>query len=100
MLQAGVMTVGAVFAVATLLADLLYAMPQSAHPLRGERNERRLSEPPSSAKSMPAHEFGATLAACRSATFLIGLLIVLFWVGCAIFGRALVPYDPYRRRSC
>ena len=31
----------------------------------------------------------------RSVTFDIGALIVLFWVGCAIFGPALVPYDPF-----
>lgn len=31
----------------------------------------------------------------RSATFDIGALIVLFWVGCAIFGPSLVPHDPF-----
>ncbi len=31
----------------------------------------------------------------RSATFLTGLLIVLFWVACALFGSRLVPMDPY-----
>jgi peptide/nickel transport system permease protein len=31
----------------------------------------------------------------RSGTFLVGLAIVLFWVFCAIFGPAVVPYDPY-----
>jgi len=31
----------------------------------------------------------------RSWTFLIGLVIVFFWVFCAIFGRSLVPYDPF-----
>lgn len=31
----------------------------------------------------------------RSGTFLVGLVIVLFWVGCAIFGSALVPQDPF-----
>ena len=31
----------------------------------------------------------------RSATFLVGLVIVLFWVFCAIFGPLVVPYDPY-----
>ncbi|UOM35247.1 ABC transporter permease [Acuticoccus sp. I52.16.1] len=28
-------------------------------------------------------------------TFLVGAAIVLFWVGCAIFGDSLVPYDPF-----
>jgi len=31
----------------------------------------------------------------RSGTFMIGLIIVLFWVGCALFGSSLVPQDPY-----
>ncbi|TXG96686.1 MAG: ABC transporter permease [Nevskiaceae bacterium] len=31
----------------------------------------------------------------RSGTFLVGLAIVLFWVFCALFGSAIVPYDPY-----
>jgi peptide/nickel transport system permease protein len=31
----------------------------------------------------------------RSRTFLVGAVIVLFWVGCAILGPSLVPYDPY-----
>jgi peptide/nickel transport system permease protein len=30
-----------------------------------------------------------------SASFLIGATMVLFWVCCAIFGRLLVPYDPF-----
>ncbi len=31
----------------------------------------------------------------RSVTFDVGALIVLFWVGCAIFGPSLVPHDPF-----
>jgi len=31
----------------------------------------------------------------RSPTFLIGAVILLWWVFCAIFGPAIVPYDPY-----
>ena len=30
-----------------------------------------------------------------SRTFLVGLAIVLFWIICALLGRALVPFDPY-----
>ncbi|MBX5137683.1 ABC transporter permease [Rhizobium lentis] len=30
----------------------------------------------------------------RSATFLAGLTIVLFWITCALFGEHFVPYDP------
>jgi peptide/nickel transport system permease protein len=31
----------------------------------------------------------------RSPSFGIGLAVVLFWVGCALFGAWLVPFDPY-----
>ena len=31
----------------------------------------------------------------RSGTFLVGLVIVVLWVLCAVFGAAIVPYDPY-----
>lgn len=37
-------------------------------------------------------EFGRLMG---SPTFVTGAVIVLFWVCCAIFGEALVPYDPY-----
>jgi peptide/nickel transport system permease protein len=32
----------------------------------------------------------------RSAPFLVGAAIVLFWVFCAIFGPSITPYDAYR----
>jgi peptide/nickel transport system permease protein len=31
----------------------------------------------------------------RSGSFLTGVLIMLFWTGCAVFGRVLVPLDPF-----
>jgi len=31
----------------------------------------------------------------KSAAFLVGLVILVFWVCCAIFGPYVVPYDPY-----
>ncbi|MCF1709364.1 ABC transporter permease [Tabrizicola sp. J26] len=31
----------------------------------------------------------------RRPSFVIGAAITLFWIGCAIFGAALVPYDPF-----
>ncbi len=32
----------------------------------------------------------------RSPTFLIGLLIIAFWIVCALFGQSFVPYDPLK----
>ena len=31
----------------------------------------------------------------RSPTFLVGLVVVAFWVFCALFGSLVVPHDPY-----
>ena len=31
----------------------------------------------------------------RSPTFLVGSIILLFWIFCAIFGAQVVPQDPY-----
>jgi peptide/nickel transport system permease protein len=38
------------------------------------------------------HDLGRLM---RSPTFLFGAGIVVFWVCCALFGRSLVPYDPF-----
>ena len=39
--------------------------------------------------------FDALGALVRSATFDVGVLILLFWVACALFGHWLTPQDPY-----
>ena len=31
----------------------------------------------------------------RSPVFLVGAVVLLFWIGCALFGPSLVPYPPY-----
>jgi peptide/nickel transport system permease protein len=31
----------------------------------------------------------------RSPTFLIGMIVLLFWIGCALLGSSFVPVDPY-----
>ncbi|HVM82237.1 MAG TPA: ABC transporter permease, partial [Candidatus Binatia bacterium] len=31
----------------------------------------------------------------RSPTFLFGMFVLLFWIGCALIGAQLVPVDPY-----
>ena len=30
----------------------------------------------------------------RSKTFLLGVVVTLFWVVCALFGQRIAPYDP------
>jgi peptide/nickel transport system permease protein len=31
----------------------------------------------------------------RSGGFLTGVLIIVFWTGCALLGRVLAPFDPF-----
>ena len=52
----------------------------------------RTAERPHAAWSDFRHNLGLVF---RSWTFVIGLIIVLFWVFCAIFGLNVVPYDPF-----
>lgn len=48
--------------------------------------------PSAVSKRSPTTEVVISLS--RSATFLTGLAIVLFWVVCALFGEHFTPYDP------
>ncbi|AME23999.1 MULTISPECIES: ABC transporter permease [Burkholderiaceae] len=47
------------------------------------------------APSYTAPKYERTKALLRSPTFLVGALILLFWVACAIGGHWVVPQDPY-----
>ena len=42
-----------------------------------------------------APRFERSKALLRSPTFVVGVLILLFWVACALFGHWVVPQDPY-----
>ncbi len=52
-----------------------------------------MSSLPSSAARAP--RFERSTALLRSPTFVIGALILLFWVACALVGHFVVPQDPY-----
>ncbi|WP_213781663.1 ABC transporter permease [Caballeronia sp. dw_276] len=47
------------------------------------------------APTYKAPKYERTKALLRSPTFLVGALILLFWVACAIGGHWVVPQDPY-----
>jgi peptide/nickel transport system permease protein len=51
-----------------------------------------VTETPPTAWGDFKHNLGRII---RSGSFLIGFVIVAFWILCAIFGRGLVPYDPF-----
>lgn len=54
--------------------------------------EAKQPELPSSSTRSPVTEVLVSLS--RSGSFLTGLVIVLFWVVCALFGEHFTPFDP------
>jgi peptide/nickel transport system permease protein len=54
------------------------------------------ASPPSAAAPSDSDGTGERLRQIvRSGTFIAGSAMLLFWIGCALFGPTLVPYDPY-----
>lgn len=51
--------------------------------------------PQAAASEAASERRDRVLQVFRSNTFLVGFVIVVFWVFCAIFGPSIVPYDPY-----
>ena len=104
MLQSGVLVVGIVYLVATLVADILYSRPEPPDPLRGDRmsaptvrRDARRRRSPAAQRSATATERAARDAASGARrAFILGAVIVGFWVFCAIFGDRLAPARPAR----
>ena len=103
MLEAGVLTVGAVYALASVLADLLSAALNPR--LRGARmsapDRRRCGQLP---RPRPAAGRASVWhAALRSKTLIAGLSILGFWIVCALFGarshRSILTPTICSRRS-
>ncbi len=88
MLEAGILVVGCVFAIASLLADLLFSWLNPAHPLRSPRmTDGALQAVDAAVIAVAGAERRQRLRQIlRSGAFLIGLAILAFWVFCAIFG--------------
>jgi len=54
------------------------------------------SDPPATGeRALQAPRFEALRALARSPSFIVGVMILAFWVICAIFGPLIVPLDPY-----
>ena len=102
MLEAGILTIGVVYMVATLVADMLYSLPESADPLPGRRMSIDVV-PVESAGAVAAERTGPSPRGellreiVRSKTFIVGAIIVGFWIVCAIFGYADRPTRSDRR---
>ena len=85
MLEAGVLTVGVIYTAANLIADALYVVLNPRLRVKESPNEhdRRRSAAPR-ARRRASKRCDALL---RSPTFVIGALILLFWVVCALVGH-------------
>jgi peptide/nickel transport system permease protein len=46
-------------------------------------------------QAVQAPRFETLRALSRSPSFIVGMLIVAFWVGCALVGPLVAPHDPY-----
>ena len=105
-LQSGILMIGIVYLVATLIADILYSVLNPRVRLRGGRVSLRASpRPPARPRSATASPavVGARSDDARVATkerlallrrsksFIAGAAIVGFWVLCALFGELLRP---------
>jgi peptide/nickel transport system permease protein len=46
-------------------------------------------------RAVPAPRFETWYALARSPSFIVGALVLLFWIVCAVFGPSIAPFDPY-----
>ena len=92
LLMAGVLVIGTVYLVVTLLADIAVRTAQPANQIPGCRmSSVAAASERSEARTARRERFRLLL---RSPTFLIGTGVLLFWLACALFGSRITPYDP------
>jgi peptide/nickel transport system permease protein len=51
--------------------------------------------PSTSERAFPPLRFEALRALVRSPSFIVGSMILVFWIVCALFGPLIAPHDPY-----
>ena len=97
MLEAGVLTIGVVYMVATLIADVLSTVLNPRLRLGGSRMTEIVAAP-AAAVTVAHAERPANCrrggCCCAGPTFMAGAAILLFWVVCAVFGDTIAPQDP------
>ena len=95
MLEAGVLTVGVVYPISSIVADLLFVLlnPRLRSGVAGPMTDFAVAKADVAAP-IPKRSTEWPARLVRSPTFLVGATIVLFWILCAIFGPYVVPYDP------
>ncbi|MGN6314926.1 ABC transporter permease [Trinickia sp.] len=63
--------------------------------MNGAVQPQDAQQAPANDRPVAAQRFEVLLALVRSPSFLVGAAILAVWIGCAIFGPLLTPYDPY-----
>ena len=51
--------------------------------------------PAANDRALPSPRLETFYALARSPSFIVGAVILLFWIACALFGPLIVPLDPY-----
>ena len=99
MLEAGILTIGVVYMVATLHRGHPVHRAQSAA-APGRRRMTDITAPPSAGvavtQARPGNSSAPWRLLLRKPTFLAGAIILVFWVICAIFGSSIAPDNPLR----
>ena len=92
LLTAGVLVVGTVYLVVTLIADIAFALlnPTNQIPGLGMNSVAAASARPE-ARAARRERLRLLL---RSPSFIIGAGVLLFWLTCALLGSRITPYDP------
>ena len=103
MLTAGVIVIGIVYMLATLTADLHHGLDEPAHPTGRERlmvdvivNPRPTGTDGRAGRVERAQARRETLRVLlRRPAFIIGNIIIIGWIICAVLGQRITPYDPF-----
>ena len=103
MLTAGVLVIGIVYMLATLAADLIMAWMNPRIRLDANADGRRHRQPrpdrhrwPRPAASERAQARRETLRLLvRRPAFIIGNIVIIGWIICAVLGQRITPYDPF-----
>ena len=99
MLEACVLTIGVIYMVVTLIADISFSLLNPRIRLKASRMSAIADVPIESVGALQADRqevrremFGELL---RSPVFLVGAFVLLVWIVCAIFGSAIAPHSAY-----
>ena len=99
MLEACVLTIGVIYMLVTLIADISFSLLNPRIRLKARRMSAIADVEIESAGALHADRQVARRELIsellHSPAFLVGAFILLVWIICAIFGTAIAPHSPY-----